>query len=53
MTAYCVRCKVPVTVLNAQEIRLKNGRPAIKGHCRECLGKVFRILMTPTPVAPR
>ncbi len=41
---YCVKCKAKVTLKDAQEITLKNGRPAVKGKCEKCGTSVFRIL---------
>jgi NAD-dependent SIR2 family protein deacetylase len=41
--AYCVKDKKKVEVQNAQQITMKNGKPALQGTCPECGGKVFRI----------
>ncbi len=43
-TGYCVKCKSKVTLQDAKEITLKNGRPAVKGKCGTCGTSVFRIL---------
>ncbi|MFA5926880.1 MAG: DUF5679 domain-containing protein [Patescibacteria group bacterium] len=43
MQAYCVKCRKKVDVSNAQEITMKNGKPAIQGTCPACGTKVFRI----------
>jgi len=37
VTAYCVKCRAK------REIKMKNGRPAVKGTCPKCGTKVFRI----------
>ncbi len=44
--AYCVKCKAKVTLADAKQITLKNGRPAMKGKCAKCGTSVFRILPT-------
>ena len=41
--AYCVKDKEKVEVQNPQQITMKNGKPALKGTCPKCGGKVFRI----------
>jgi len=43
-TGFCVRCKQKVELQNAQQITMKNGRPAMKGKCSKCGTSVFRIL---------
>ena len=44
MEAYCVKCRKKVTIDNAQQVTLKNGRPATKGSCAVgCGTNVFRI----------
>ncbi len=43
-TGYCVKCKAKTTIVDAQQVTLKNGRPAIKGKCQKCGTAVFRIL---------
>ncbi|MGI0069283.1 MAG: DUF5679 domain-containing protein, partial [Nitrosopumilaceae archaeon] len=30
-TAYCVKCRKKVEIANPKEVKLKNGRPAVKG----------------------
>ncbi|HXX05845.1 MAG TPA: DUF5679 domain-containing protein [Candidatus Bathyarchaeia archaeon] len=42
-TAYCVKCRKKVEIANAKEVKLKNGRPAVKGTCPKCGTNVFRI----------
>ncbi len=41
--AYCVRCKKKTEVLNAHEITMKNGRPAVRGSCAICGTGINRI----------
>ncbi len=40
---YCVKCKTKRTMKNPQEIKMKNGRKAIKGTCSNCGTGIFRI----------
>jgi Zn finger protein HypA/HybF involved in hydrogenase expression len=42
--AYCVKCKAKKEIANAQEVTMKNGRPAIQGVCPDCGTKLFRIM---------
>ena len=44
--AYCVKCKAKKEVKDAQEVTMKNGRPAIKGVCPDCGTGVYSILST-------
>ncbi len=41
--AYCVKCKAKREVKNPQNIKMKNGKPALSGLCPVCGTKVFRI----------
>ncbi|HET7337407.1 MAG: DUF5679 domain-containing protein [Nitrosopumilaceae archaeon] len=41
--AYCVKCRKKVDISNPKEVKLKNGRPAVKGTCPKCGTNVFRI----------
>ena len=43
MEAYCLKCRKKQEINNAEQVTLKNGRPATKGDCPECGTKVFRI----------
>jgi len=43
-TAYCVKCRKKSPIKNAQEVKMKNGRPAIKGVCADCGVGVYKIL---------
>lgn len=40
---YCVKCKSKREIKDAQEITMKNGRPATQGVCPECGTKIFKI----------
>ncbi|HET6458934.1 MAG TPA: DUF5679 domain-containing protein [Nitrosopumilaceae archaeon] len=42
-TAYCVKCRKKVEIAGPKEVKLKNGRPAVKGTCPKCGTNVFRI----------
>ena len=42
--AYCVKCKAKKEMSNAQEVTMKNGRPAMQGVCPSCGTKLFRIM---------
>jgi len=42
--AYCVKCKAMKEIAQAQEIKMKNGRPALQGVCPVCGTKITRIL---------
>ena len=42
--AYCVKCKAKKEMANAQEVTMKNGRPAMQGVCPACGTKLFRIM---------
>ncbi|NLN79070.1 MAG: hypothetical protein GX141_09145 [Armatimonadetes bacterium] len=43
MEAYCVKCKAKKEMKDAEEIVMKNGKPATKGVCPTCGTKMFRI----------
>jgi len=43
-TAYCVRCKEKREMKDAQQVMMKNGKPALKGQCVVCSTKMTRIL---------
>lgn len=40
---YCVKCKTKKEMKNAEQVTLKNGRPAVKGECPDCGTKMFKI----------
>ena len=42
--AYCVKCKATVDVKGGKEVKMKNGRPALKGTCAKCNTGVYKIL---------
>ena len=42
--AYCVKCKAKKEIAQAQEVTMKNGRPALQGVCPDCGTKMTRIL---------
>ncbi|WP_268541291.1 DUF5679 domain-containing protein [Candidatus Nitrosotenuis cloacae] len=41
--AYCVKCRAKRDIKNPKEVKLKNGRPAVKGTCPKCGTNVFKI----------
>jgi predicted RNA-binding Zn-ribbon protein involved in translation (DUF1610 family) len=41
--AYCVKCKAKREVKDPQQVKLKNGKPAVQGICPNCGTKLFRI----------
>ncbi len=43
MEGYCVKCKEKREIQDAQEITMKNGKPAVQGKCPTCGTKIFRI----------
>ena len=43
MEAYCVKCRAKKEMQNAQEITMKNGKPATQGTCPDCSTKMFKI----------
>ncbi len=44
MEGYCVKCKAKREIADAQEVKMKNGRPAMKGKCPECGTGMYRIM---------
>lgn len=42
--AYCVKCRAKQPMKNTQEVKMKNGRPALKGACSVCGTGVYKIL---------
>ncbi|MFN8112906.1 MAG: DUF5679 domain-containing protein [Solirubrobacterales bacterium] len=40
---YCVKERKKVEIQNAEQITMKNGRPAITGTCPDCGTKIFKI----------
>ena len=43
MQAYCLKCRDHRDISNAEQVELKNGRPATRGQCAVCDATVFRI----------
>ena len=43
---YCFKCRKKTDTLEAQEVVLKNGRPAVTGKCAVCGTKKFRMSAT-------
>ena len=44
VTAYCVKCKTKREMKDAKEVKVKNGRSAMKGICPTCGTGLYRIL---------
>ena len=44
MDAYCVKCKGKKEMKDAQKIKMKNGRSALKGRCPDCGTGLYRIM---------
>lgn len=44
MEGYCVKCKSKKEIADAKEVKMKNGRPALKGKCPDCSTGMYRIL---------
>ena len=44
MDAYCVKCKKKQPMSDAKEVKMKNGRSAMKGKCPACGTGLYRIL---------
>jgi len=44
VAGYCVRCREKRTIKDAQEVTMKNGRPAVKGVCPVCGGGMWKML---------
>ena len=43
MTGYCVKCRETQEIQNAEQVTLKNGRPATRGTCPVCNTGMYRI----------
>jgi len=41
---YCVKCKAPRKMIKATKVKMKNGRPAMKGTCSVCGTGMYKIL---------
>lgn len=44
MEAYCVKCKTKREMKDAKEVKMKNGRKAMKGRCPTCGTGLYRIM---------
>ena len=40
----CMHCKKEVEMKDAKEVKMKNGRKAVKGKCSKCGTGMYRIL---------
>ncbi|MFH1409571.1 MAG: DUF5679 domain-containing protein [Nanoarchaeota archaeon] len=40
----CMKCRKQVEITSPQNVTMKNGMKAVKGTCKKCGTKVFRIL---------
>jgi hypothetical protein len=43
MEGYCVKCKEKREMKDAQQVTMKNGKPAQQGVCPVCGTKIFKI----------
>ncbi|MDA4133800.1 MAG: DUF5679 domain-containing protein [Thaumarchaeota archaeon] len=43
VTAYCVKEKKKVEMVDPKEVTMKNGKKAQQGTCPSCGGKLYRI----------
>ena len=50
--AYCEPCRAKTDIQNPKEVKLQNGRPAVKGSCSVCGTNVFRIGAMPKKATP-
>ncbi|MGD0782580.1 MAG: DUF5679 domain-containing protein [Candidatus Aminicenantales bacterium] len=41
---YCVKCKAKREMANVKQVKMANGRPALKGTCPVCGTGMFKIL---------
>ena len=44
MDAYCVKCKSKREMKNGKQVKMKNGRAAMKGTCPDCGTGLYRIM---------
>lgn len=40
---YCVKCRAKREIKDAKQIKMKNGKPAMKGKCPVCGTTIMRI----------
>lgn len=43
-SAYCVKCRAKTEMKECVEVKMKNGRPAMKGVCSTCGTGVYKIM---------
>jgi Zn finger protein HypA/HybF involved in hydrogenase expression len=43
MEAYCLKCRTKREMQNAQQVTMKNGKPATRGSCPVCRTQMYRI----------
>ena len=43
---YCVKCREKREFKDAEEVKMKNGRPALRGKCVVCGTGMYKILST-------
>ncbi len=41
---YCVKCRQESEMSEANQVTMKNGRPAVKGKCAKCGTGMYKIL---------
>lgn len=44
MEGRCMKCKAQKEMVKTEEVKMKNGRPAMKGQCGVCGCKMYKIL---------
>jgi hypothetical protein len=42
--AYCVKCRSKSEMVEAKQVTMKNGRPAVQGKCEKCGTGMYKIL---------
>ena len=42
--AFCVKCRAKSEMVEAKNVTMKNGRPAVKGKCAKCGTGMYKIL---------
>ena len=43
MEAYCMKCKAKKEIDNPKQVKMRNGRKAVKGTCSVCGTKMYKI----------
>ncbi|MBU1018746.1 MAG: DUF5679 domain-containing protein [Patescibacteria group bacterium] len=46
VTGWCMKCKDKCPMVDTTEVKMKNGRPAMKGSCGTCGCGMYKILST-------